>query len=122
LANISSRGFINSGDNVMIGGFILLGGTGPTKVVVRGIGPSSGVPGALADPTLEVRDGNGGVIAVNDDWTEKQGEIQGTGLQPGNNKESAVLLTGLARGNYTAIVKGKNGGTGVGLVEFYVYQ
>ena len=122
LANISSRGFINSGDNVMIGGFILLGGTGPTKVVVRGIGPSSGVPGALADPTLEVRDGNGGIIASNDDWTEKQAEIQGTGLQPGNNKESAVLLTGLARGNYTAIVKGKNGGTGVGLVEFYVYQ
>jgi hypothetical protein len=122
LANISSRGFINSGDNVMIGGFILLGGTGPTKVVVRGIGPSSGVTGALADPTLEVRDGNGDVIASNDDWTEKQAEIQGTGLQPGNNKESAVLLTGLARGNYTAIVKGKNGGTGVGLVEFYVYQ
>ena len=122
LANISSRGFINSGDNVMIGGFILLGGTGPTKVVVRGIGPSSGVPGALADPTLEVRDGNGGIIASNDDWTEKQAEIQGTGLQPGNNKESAVLLTGLARGNYTAIVKGKNGGTGVGLVEFYVFQ
>jgi hypothetical protein len=121
LANISTRGKVETGDNVMIGGFVV-GGADPTKVLVRAIGPSltqSGVAQPLADPTLELRDSNGRLIASNDNWnSSQQAEITATGLQPKDNHESAILKT-LAPGSYTAIVKGQNNTTGVALVEVY---
>ncbi|MEY2512178.1 MAG: hypothetical protein QOE26_2941 [Verrucomicrobiota bacterium] len=123
LANISTRGFINTGDDVMIGGFIV-GGTEPAKVLVRAIGPTLtdfGVQGALADPTLELHDSNGMTIA-NDDWRETQeSEIIATTIPPNKDREPAILAT-LAPGNYTAVVRGKNNTTGVGLVEAYNLQ
>jgi predicted outer membrane repeat protein len=125
LANISTRGFIQTADNVMIGGFILGGGTGATRVVVRGIGPSLGAFGItnpLVDPMLELHDTNGAIIDANDDWRTNQAVIQSTGLQPTNDAESALLLSNPAPGAYTAILRGKNNGTGVGVVEAYVFQ
>ena len=123
LANISTRGFINTGDDVMIGGFIV-GGTEPAKVLVRAIGPTLtdfGVQGALADPTLELHDTNGMTIA-NDDWRETQeSEIIATTIPPNKDREPAILAT-LVPGNYTAVVRGKNNTTGVGLVEAYNLQ
>jgi hypothetical protein len=121
IANISTRGRVETGDNVMIGGFII-GGDQVTTVVVRGIGPSLanyGVTGALSDPWVEVYDSNGGLIAQDDDWRmyQEQPLIQ-TGLAPSDDRESAMLLF-LQPGAYTAIVRGKNNGTGVGLVEVY---
>ena len=119
LANISSRGFVQSGDNVMIGGLILGGGTGVSTVLVRAIGPSSGVPGALADPTLGLYNSNGVLLRGNDDWRESQeAEIQATGIPPPNNSESALIAL-LLPGNYTAIVAGKERNTGIALVEVY---
>ncbi len=122
LANISTRGFIETGSNVMIGGFILGGGGGSASVVIRALGPSLtqfGVTGALADPTLELRDGNGALVQSNDNWKDsQQTEIEMTGLQPQMDLESAVLST-LGPGAYTAIVAGEGGLTGVGLVEVY---
>lgn len=122
LTNISTRGFIETGTNVMIGGFILGGGVGNASVLVRAIGPSLtqfGVTGALADPTLELRDENGALIQSNDNWKEtQQTAIEATGLQPSNNLESALLAT-LNPGAYTAIVAGQGGLIGVGLVEVY---
>jgi hypothetical protein len=127
LANISTRGFIQTGDNVMIGGFILLGGTGQTKVIVRGIGPSlakSGVSGVLADPVLELHDANGGTVETNDDWEQslQKAELQAVNLAPSDPAESAIFRNDLPRGAYTAILRGSNGGTGIGLVEAYVFQ
>jgi hypothetical protein len=130
LANISTRGFVGTGDDVMIGGFIVGGGlgvngAGSEEVVVRGIGPSltrAGVPNALQDPTLELHDGNGALIASNDNWrATQQSEIQATGLAPSDDRESAILAT-LVQGNYTVILRGKNNTTGVGLVEVYKVQ
>lgn len=122
LANISTRGFVQSGDNVMIGGFILGGASGPSEVIVRAIGPSLeqlGITNPLADPTLELHDGSGALIRSNDDWKVGfQTDVEATGLAPTNEKESAIVAT-LAAGQYTAIVAGKDGGTGVGLVEVY---
>jgi hypothetical protein len=119
--NISARAFVQTGDNVMIGGFIIAGPDSET-VVVRAIGPSltqAGVANALADPKLELHDGNGTTIASNDNWKDtQQAQIQATGLQPSNDAESAILAT-LAPAAYTAIVFGKNHTTGVGLVEVY---
>ena len=120
LANISTRGKIQTGDNVMIGGFIV-GGADPTKVLVRAIGPSlanHGVHAPLVDPTLELHDGTGRLIASNDNWRSNQAQIISTGIPPTDNRESAILMT-LNPGNYTAIVRGKNGATGVALVEVY---
>jgi hypothetical protein len=125
-ANISTRGFVDTGDNVMIGGLIVGGGTGNgvTRVVVRAIGPSVPIAGALADPTLEVRDSSGSLLASNDNWKTRpeggsqQAEIEATGLQPANDFESALLQT-FPAGNYTAIVRGVNNTTGVALVEAY---
>jgi plastocyanin len=121
-ANISTRGFVETGSNVMIGGFILGGGGATTTVLVRAIGPTLtqfGVADALGNPTLELRDVNGTLILANDDWKEtQQMEIEATGLQPQNDLESAVLET-LAPGAYTAIVSGSGGLTGVALVEVY---
>jgi hypothetical protein len=126
LANISTRGQVAGGDQVMIGGFIVQGGNGPTNVVLRAIGPSllgAGVAGALTDTLLEVYDGNGALISSNDDW--RQGPdatfISQNSLQPSDDRESAVRLSNPAEGNYTAIVKGKNGATGVCVVEAYVF-
>jgi hypothetical protein len=124
LANISTRGFVQTGDNVMIGGFIF-GGGAPTNVVVRGIGPSLGafgVANTLSDPVLELRDANGQTVDANDDWKTNEAEIQATGLPPANDAESAILVTNLVPGAYTAVLQGKNGGTGVGVVEVYVFQ
>ncbi|MEO7725211.1 MAG: hypothetical protein ABIU29_11100, partial [Chthoniobacterales bacterium] len=122
LANISTRGFVETGTNVMIGGFILGGEEGDATVLVRAIGPALtdfGVADALADPTLELRDGNGALLSSNDNWKEsQQSEIEDTGLQPGHDLESTILAS-LPPGAYTAIVAGKNGLTGVGLVEVY---
>jgi hypothetical protein len=128
LANISTRGFVDSGDNVMIGGFIVgagLGnnGSGSVKVVVRAIGPSLipfGITNALQDPSLELHDGNGNTLATNDNWKDgaDAAEIQASGLAPSNDLESAILKI-VPSGPYTAVVRGKNDGTGVGLVEAY---
>ena len=125
-ANISTRGFVDTGDNVMIGGFIAgSGGGGDATVLVRAIGPSltaQGVPGALADPVLELYDGSGNNLTTNDDWKDtQQAEIEATGLEPTDDRESAVLST-LAPGAYTAIVRGAGDTTGVGLVEVYHLQ
>jgi hypothetical protein len=120
LLNISTRMQVLTDDNVLIGGFIVTG-ISPKKVIVRAIGPSLtafGVPGALMDPTLELNAPDASVTS-NDNWKEsQQAEIEATGLQPTNDAESAILQT-LEPGAYTAIVRGVNGTTGVGLVEAY---
>ena len=123
LANIASRGFVESGDNVMIGGLIVGGnGEANTRVLVRAIGPSlgkGGVTGALQDPTLELRDTNGEVVRENDNWQESQeAEIDATTIPPSEEAESAIIAS-LPPGSYTAVVRGKNGSVGVGLVEVY---
>ncbi len=122
LGNISTRAFVQTGDNVVIGGFILGQGSEMRQVLVRVLGPSLtpfGVVGALANPTLELRNGNGDLIGSNDDWKSlQQSEIEATGIAPSNGAESAVLVD-LMPGSYTAIVEGKDGTTGVALVEVY---
>jgi hypothetical protein len=124
LANISGRASVESGTNVLISGFIVGQNIGAAKVVVRGIGPSlaqSGISNPLADPTLELRDNNGALVIGNDNWQEdanQAAQISASGLAPANAQESAVA-TSLVPGMYTAIVAGKNGGIGVGLVEVY---
>jgi hypothetical protein len=121
LANISSRSFVDAGDNVMIGGFIAGNNTASTKVLIRAIGPSlkNNVPSAMDDPLLELHDRNGVIIATNDNWKDDQRtEIEQTGIPPTNDLESAIVRT-LAPDNYTAIVRGKDNTTGVGLVEIY---
>ena len=118
LANISTRGLVQTGDNVMIGGLIVLG-QGPLRVIVRAIGPSLPLPGALGDPTLELHDGHGALIASNDNWrTDQEAEIIATGIPPSNDLESAIVRN-LAPGNYTAIVRGVNSTTGIAVVEAY---
>ena len=121
LGNISTRALVQTGDNVMIGGLIITG-TGQENVIVRAIGPSLaqyGITNPLADPTLELHDGNGALIAFDDNWRDSQeAEIQATGFAPSNDLESAIVAT-LAPGNYTAIVRGKNDTIGVALVEVY---
>jgi hypothetical protein len=120
-ANISTRGFVETGDNVMIGGIIMIG-SAPTKVLLRAIGPSlanSGVPNPLADPVLELYDGNGGLIAIDYDWRDTQeAEIIATGIPPTSDLESAIVRD-LSPGNYTAIVHGLSNTTGVALIEIY---
>jgi len=132
LGNISTRAFVQTGDNVMIGGFIVQG-TGPKRVIIRAIGPELGapsynIPNALANPTLELHNAAGALIGSNDDWqhtiiggviTRNQvGDIQNSGHAPANPFESAIIAD-LPPGNYTAIVRGVNNMTGVGLVEVY---
>lgn len=124
LGNISGRGFVQIGDNVMIGGFIVGNNIGAARVVLRALGPSlsgSGLSSVLPDPILELHDSNGALIGLNDNWQDDPNQaalITDSGLAPTNNLESAILA-GLAPGAYTAIVVGKNGGTGIGLVEVY---
>ena len=120
LLNISTRMQVLTGDQVLIGGFIITG-TDPKMVILRAIGPSLtdfGVDGALADPVLELRALDGSVIATNDNWTTDRSAIEATGFQPSKDLESAIVAT-LDPGAYTAIVSGKGGTTGVGLVEAY---
>ena len=123
LANISTRGFVNSGDNVMIGGFVIGGiSGGSSKMVVRAMGPSltaSGVADALQDPSLEIYDSDGAVIASNDNWQDTQAtEITAAGLAPPDDRESVAVVT-LPSGAYTTMVRGVNNTVGVGLVEAY---
>ena len=126
LANISTRGLVQTGDEAMIGGFILQGGTEESTVVVRAIGPSLtsfGIGNALADPTLELHDANGALIQANDNWKDdaaQADELIAIGFAPGDDLESAMVAT-LPPAAYTAIVAGK-GGTGVALVEVYNLQ
>jgi sugar lactone lactonase YvrE len=123
LANISTRGFVDTADNVMIAGFIVASSTrGTGNVIVRAIGPSladANVGNPLLDPTLEIHDSNGTVLAFNDAWkSDQQTEIEATGIPPTDDAESAVVLP-LGPGAYTVIEAGKNGTSGVGLVEVY---
>jgi uncharacterized delta-60 repeat protein len=120
LSNISTRGLVQTGDDVMIGGLIVLG-QNSLRVIVRAIGPSLPVPGALADPTLNLHDSNGALIASNNNWRDdpaQESEIIETGIPPTNNFESAIVRD-FAPGQYTAIVRGVNNTTGVALVEVY---
>jgi N-acetylneuraminic acid mutarotase len=130
LGNISTRSFVQTGDNVMIGGFIVQG-VSQKRVIIRAIGPDLaryGVPTPLADPTLELYDANGDLIASNDNWqhtiidgiitSDQRLDILRSGHAPGNLLESAIIAT-LAPGNYTAIVRGVNNTTGIALVEVY---
>lgn len=124
LGNISTRAFVSTGGDIVIAGFILGSHSDADRIVVRGIGPSltaAGVPNALADPTLELRDGNGALLVANNNWQDNpaQGaELTAAGLAPTNNLESGIAAT-LPAGSYTALLSGVNNGTGVGLVEVY---
>ena len=130
LSNISTRSFVQTGEHVMIGGFIVQG-TGPKRVIIRAIGPELtqfGIPDALANPILELHNGSGSVIATNDDWqttivggiitSSQVSDIQNSGHAPTAASESAIIAN-LPPGNYTAIVRGVANTTGVGLVEVY---
>lgn len=132
LANISTRGFVDTGNNVMIGGLIVSGGIGGgnARVIVRVIGPSlgvSGIQGALQDPNLELHDASGTTIASNDNWktrpdgSSQQGEIEATAIPPTSDLESALVQT-LGPGNYTAVVRGTSSTTGIAVVEAYTLQ
>ena len=117
-SNIATRGRVQSGDDVMIGGLIVLGDT-PQKVLVRAIGPSLAIEGKLGNPTLELVDGNGATLATNDNWRDAQeADIQATSIPPSDDLESAILAT-LAPAPYTAIIRGAGDSTGVALVEVY---
>jgi len=130
LANISTRSFVQTADNVMIGGFIVQG-TQPKRVIIRAIGPELtpfGVPNPLQNPTLELHNGAGALIGFNDNWqstviggiiTQDQvQEILNSGRAPTDMRESAIIAD-LPAGNYTAIVRGFSSTTGVALVEVY---
>jgi hypothetical protein len=124
LANISTRAFVGTDSNILIAGFIL-GGSGPNgRIVVRALGPSLaafGVPGALANPRVELRDQNGALLISNNNWQDdpaQAAELTAAGFAPGNNLEAALAVT-LPVGAYTALVFGENNGTGIGLVEVY---
>jgi hypothetical protein len=120
LANISTRAFVSTGDNIVIAGFTLGGNTGDDRIVVRGVAPA-GVPNPLADPTLELRDANGALIGSNNDWQDDAAQAAGltaAGLAPPGNLDAAIMAT-LPPGLYTALLAARNNGTGVGLVEVY---
>ena len=124
LGNISGRSFVQTSDDVMIGGFIIGNNVGATKVIIRAIGPSLsqyGLSTILADPTLELHDGNGALLESNDNWRDdpdQAARISAANLAPSNPLESAIWAS-LAPGNYTVIVRGKNNGVGIGLAEIY---
>jgi len=126
LANLSTRAFIGTGDNIVIAGFLLSDSDTDDRVVVRGIGPSlapASFPASavLANPILELRDSNGTLLTSNNDWQDnpiQAAEIIAAGLAPTNTLESAIAAT-LPPGLYTALLAGLNNGTGIGLVEVY---
>ncbi len=122
LANLSTRAFVSTGDHVVIAGFVLSNNPVDDRVIVRGIGPSltaAGVPNALADPTLELRDDNGALLIANNDWQDnaaQAAEITAAGLAPTDPLESGIATT-LPPGLYTALLEGVN--NGIGLIEVY---
>ena len=124
LANISTRAFVNTGNDVVIGGFILGGGSASDSIIIRGIGPSLadfGLSPVVADPQLELRDSNGGIVRANNNWQDDPAQaaiISGVNLAPTNDLESAIAET-LAPDSYTAVLFGTNNGTGLGLIEVY---
>jgi hypothetical protein len=120
LANISTRGLVQTGDNVLIAGTIVLGQT-PQRVIIRALGPSLNVAGKLMDPTLQLVDANGAQLAFNDNWrSDQEAEIMATAIPPPNDAEAAIVRTLPANGaSYTAIVRGVNDTTGVAVVEIY---
>ncbi len=124
LANLSTRAFVNTGDSIVIAGFLLSDNGSSDQVVVRGIGPSLGALGVsnpLADPTLELRDGNGALLVANNDWQDnavQAAELTAAGLAPTNPLESGIAAT-LPPGLYTALLAGLNNGIGIGVVEVY---
>ena len=122
LANISDRGFVQTGDNVLFAGNIVAGQVAQ-KVIIRAIGPSLSVPGAMADPTLELRDANGSLLEANDNWVDSPNKtaIIASTIPPTNNLESAIVRT-LTPANYTAIVRGAGDTTGIAVVEVYALQ
>ncbi len=118
--NISTRGLVQTGDDVLIGGFII-GGSDTRQVIIRAIGPSlagMGISNPLLDPMIELHDLNGTLIDSNDNWKENEAEVEATGIPPTDDRESALVID-LSPGNYTAIVRGVNALTGVALVEAY---
>ena len=122
LVNISARGQVGINDQVLIGGFIV-NGSQSKNLIVRAIGPSltnAGISGALADPTLELHDSNGNTLSTNNDWqsSSQASQISASGFAPSNPKESAIMAT-LAQGAYTAIIRGVNSSTGIGMIEVY---
>jgi hypothetical protein len=125
LGNISTRGFVMTGDNVMIGGFTLGGSNTPTKMAVRALGPSLsafGLSNVLADPTLELHNANGTIMASNDDWQSdpvSAALLTANGLALPNAKESGIFIALAPPGQFTAIVAGKNGAVGIAIVEIY---
>jgi hypothetical protein len=124
LANLSTRSFVSTGNDIVIAGFMLGNNSGNGKIVVRGIGPSlaaAGVSNALADPALELRDTNGTLILANNDWQDNATSaayLSAAGLAPTNIRESGIAVT-LSPGLYTALLTGRNAGTGTGVVEVY---
>jgi hypothetical protein len=124
LANISTRAFVSTGGDIVIAGFLLGNGSGDDSVIIRGLGPSlsaAGLAPVLANPTLQLRNGDGALLISNDDWEDnpaQAAEIIAAGLAPANNLESAIAAT-LPPGAYTALLAGLNNGTGLGLVEVY---
>jgi hypothetical protein len=124
LGNISTRGFVSTGGDIVIAGFILGNNTGDDRVIVRGLGPSLsgfGLSPLLANPTLELRDGNGTLLMSNNDWQDNSAqaaEIIAAGLAPSDQKEAAIAAT-LSPGQYTALLIGLNNSTGIGIVEVY---
>ncbi len=125
IANLSARGFVGTGDEVMIGGFIVRGNGVSANLLVRALGPSlaaSGIAQPLADPRIEIRDSNGALIAANNNWRDTQAnEIQSRSLAPPDELESAAIITAGA-GAYTAVLQGNGGTTGVALLEIYRLQ
>ena len=124
LANISTRGFVQTGNDVLIGGFMLGRDPSPTRIVIRGIGPSLaqfGLAEVLADPVLELHDENGSIMLSNDNWMDdpvSAAKLIANGLAPQNAQESGIVAS-LPPGQFTVTLSGKNGGTGIGLLEIY---
>jgi hypothetical protein len=124
LANISTRGFVQTGNNIMCGGFSLGNNPAKTRIAVRGLGPSLaqfGLSNVLEDPALELHDANGATLVSNDNWTDdpaSAAQLYLYGLAPQNGHEAGIFTT-LSPGQYTVILAGKNGGVGIGVVEVY---
>jgi hypothetical protein len=124
LANISTRGFVQADEKVMIGGFILGGSSNNTRIAIRGIGPSLsqfGLNPVLEDPTLALHDANGTLLIANDNWTDdpvSAGQLTANGLALSDEDESGIF-TSLPPGQFTAILAGQDGGIGIGLIEIY---